>query len=994
MNITSASINRSIQSYPLLSSHTSGWETTKLTLTPQKNKNYFTSSDPHHDMLGGGCQVRVVIKNMMGRMENLRTLISGFLGLVILVRWALVTMFLSWTTQTGCRIHRTYVSLIGSGEGRHTTHLLKCVLLLSTSQTDWKQSSDVLSDISFDILSDISSDISSDILSDISSDILSDIFLTYLLTFFLANLLTLFLTYLLTFFLTYLSTCFLTYLLTFFLTYQNQNLTSTASQKKPLCKLYIYLAPRSKSNIHDNFAPVNVIALSASDRPAKRQLSPKMQNACSSTHTHTTCIRPPRQKAVESKNAKEFEVPQLHLMACANHEVRCSPLRCLRRFCIGGPAPHVVCLPFMHSILPKRGRSTKDCSALLQLLLALRIWNRPPFICHIPLVSLHDFFHDKHQIPSMCSARRLHAHVHALSTNKSQLVAPHMLNSFGNLIGSPNEDRLRTFHHNLRHGFQTKLTSLHKNKVEPTVLAAVCQIKQKTRCHPQDSVGANMNSCSPDLCMHIYLGHIFWRSAWYIFWHSFWHIFWHSFWHLSDVSFCHSFWQIFWHSFWWHIFWHIFLTYLSPFFLTYLLTLFLTYLPTYLSDISSDILFDISSDILSDISFDILSAISSGISPDILWDISFDILSGISSDILSDISFDILSDILSDISCAILSDISPDILFDISFGILSDMSSHILSDISSDILSDISSDILSDIFLTYLLSFFLTYFLTLFLTYLLTFFLTYLLTFFPTYHLTFFLPYLLTYLSDISSDISSDILSDIFLSFFLTYLLTFFLTYLSPFFLTYLLAFFLTYLLTFFLTYLLTFLLTYLLTFFLTYLLTFFLTYLLTFFLTYLLTFFLTYLLTFFLTYLLTFFLTYLLTYLSDISSGILFDISFWQIFCHSFWQIFWHNTWGPARHTELTGSRLGSGPPHWTHEITVGVRHATLKTQDRGWGPARHTALTRIAVVVQHATLNSQDRSWAPACHTELTESRQDKVTEEDAEEDAEEKEKEKRLT
>ena len=54
---------------------------------------------------------------------------------------------------------RFYVSLIGSGEGRYTIHLLKCVLLLSTSQTDWKQSSDILSDISFDILSDISSDI-------------------------------------------------------------------------------------------------------------------------------------------------------------------------------------------------------------------------------------------------------------------------------------------------------------------------------------------------------------------------------------------------------------------------------------------------------------------------------------------------------------------------------------------------------------------------------------------------------------------------------------------------------------------------------------------------------------------------------------------------------------------------------------------------------------------------------------------------------------------
>ena len=161
----------------------------KASTTCSLKNNYFTSSDPHHDMLGGGCQVRVVIENMMGRMENLRTLISGFLGLVILVRWALVTMFLSWTTQTG-RIHRTYVSLIGSGEGRHTTHLLKCVPLLSTSQTDWKQSSDVLSDISFDILSDISSDIffwyifwhsfwhifwhSFWHLSDISFDILSD----------------------------------------------------------------------------------------------------------------------------------------------------------------------------------------------------------------------------------------------------------------------------------------------------------------------------------------------------------------------------------------------------------------------------------------------------------------------------------------------------------------------------------------------------------------------------------------------------------------------------------------------------------------------------------------------------------------------------------------------------------------------------------------------------------------------------------------------------
>ena len=40
------------------------------------------------------------------------------------------------------------------------------------SQTHWRQSSDILSDISFDILSDISSDILSNILSGISPNIL------------------------------------------------------------------------------------------------------------------------------------------------------------------------------------------------------------------------------------------------------------------------------------------------------------------------------------------------------------------------------------------------------------------------------------------------------------------------------------------------------------------------------------------------------------------------------------------------------------------------------------------------------------------------------------------------------------------------------------------------------------------------------------------------------------------------------------------------------
>ena len=34
---------------------------TRLKNSILTKKNYFTSSDPHHDMLGGGCQVGVVI---------------------------------------------------------------------------------------------------------------------------------------------------------------------------------------------------------------------------------------------------------------------------------------------------------------------------------------------------------------------------------------------------------------------------------------------------------------------------------------------------------------------------------------------------------------------------------------------------------------------------------------------------------------------------------------------------------------------------------------------------------------------------------------------------------------------------------------------------------------------------------------------------------------------------------------------------------------------
>ena len=74
---------------------------------------------------------------------------------------------------------------------------------------------------------------------------------------------------------------------------------------------------------------------------------------------------------------------------------------------------------------------------------------------------------------------------------------------------------------------------------------------------------------------------------------------------------------------------------------------------------------------------------------------------------------------------------------------------------------------------------------------------------------------------------------------------------------------------------------------------------------------------------------------LSNIFSGI--SSGFWHIFWHSFWHSFWHISshdrgWGPARNTELTGSRLRSGTEHWTHRIAVEVRHGPLNSQDRGW--------------------------------------------------------------
>ena len=238
--------------------------------------------------------------------------------------------------------------------------------------------------------------------------------------------------------------------------------------QKPLHKLFIYLTPRSKSNIHDNFVSVKwqLYSCIRLHRTAPPRSSWVRSSVESVLHTHTPhASDSPAKKAVESQDAMQVSTqPQLHLMACANHEVRRLPLCLLHLFGVTGPARHSIGLPLMHSNLPKRRQSSKDWSTLLQLLLALLIWNSSPFVHDMPQSSLHNLWRNEHTIPSMRSARRLHAHVDALRSNCSQEIAPHIPNSLCKPAGRANKDPRRTFHHKLRHGCRTNLTCLHTKR--------------------------------------------------------------------------------------------------------------------------------------------------------------------------------------------------------------------------------------------------------------------------------------------------------------------------------------------------------------------------------------------------------------------------------------------------------------------------------------------------------------------------------------------------
>ena len=222
------------------------------------------------------------------------------------------------------------------------------------------------------------------------------------------NQLTVFLTYLLTFFLTFLMKFFLTSLsdissdilslISFdMLSDISSDILSDISKtkhsihnftQKSFHKLYIYLKPRSKSNIHNNFVFV------------KWQFY-------SCIRLHRTA--PPRSNWVPRCHASEYTAATTSHGVCKpwsqmHVTVPLAPLRC------NWPcsAQHW----FATHILQPPKRTPK-----FERLEHAAICNSPPLIRHIAQGSLHNLWHNKYTIAKMRSVRRLHANVDALSTN-------------------------------------------------------------------------------------------------------------------------------------------------------------------------------------------------------------------------------------------------------------------------------------------------------------------------------------------------------------------------------------------------------------------------------------------------------------------------------------------------------------------------------------------------------------------------------------------------
>ena len=223
----------------------SGQNTWKKTRPPKQKEiktkeNYFTSSDPHHDMLGGGCQGRVVIENMLGRLP--RPSDKSFL--LLAERLSSLTRYSSGEHLSNIYEKNKVKSL--RQQRRMLKHAKTCQdTTCQTYTRKWKSNMSVdLLKHTFYVLhtlhtrhhttyvlhyfefSPLLSDISFDIFSRILPDTSFDIFLTYHLTFFFDILSP---TFFVNFLQTYLLTFFLTYLLTFSLTHLLDDMLSDTS---------------------------------------------------------------------------------------------------------------------------------------------------------------------------------------------------------------------------------------------------------------------------------------------------------------------------------------------------------------------------------------------------------------------------------------------------------------------------------------------------------------------------------------------------------------------------------------------------------------------------------------------------------------------------------------------------------------------------------------------------------------------------------------------
>ena len=237
----------------------------------------------------------------------------------------------------------------------------------------------------------------------------------------------------------------------------------------------------------------------ALDSPAKKQLSPKMQSACS--NTHTTCIRQPRQQSSWVPRCHASE----HTAATTSHGVF-KPWRCLcllHLFGVTGPARHSIGIK--DAKVRKTGARSSNSSSPSSFGTALPSYTT----CHkVPSTTCGTM---NIQSPaclvlggSMHTCAQVQLRPRHSATHTERLCKP---------AGRANEDCRRTFHHKPRHGCQTNLICLHTKRSATSICcsAPYKMIQHYFCCIPYSKVEHD-----PQALALWTITHIFWHSGWHI----------------------------------------------------------------------------------------------------------------------------------------------------------------------------------------------------------------------------------------------------------------------------------------------------------------------------------------------------------------------------------------------------------------------------------------------------------------------------------------------